>query len=116
MIPKKILTKEFDIQVAVGKEYKEDFTPEMIKDCKDFLPGDIIVKWKHGEQTGSTFGGMDNEERTWYWPIIVVQRKVEETDDEYFNRIKSEERIKKEFEQKERLEYLRLKAKFEPEV
>ena len=36
-----------------------------------------------------------------------------ETDDEYFKRMKEEAQRNKDIEERERLEYLRLKAKFE---
>ena len=67
------------------------------------------------EQKESGFGSMKSEDEldTYLIPKITVIRQRPETDDEYFQRMKEEEdrvRIK---EEGEKLEYLRLKAKFE---
>jgi hypothetical protein len=116
MEQRRTLTKEIKVQLSPYEAYtKKPFTPELFNACKDFQPGDIIREFKYGEICEVPFGSMDDNEVTSYSPIIVVERKVLETDEEFFTRMKQEEATKKQTDERERLEFLRLKAKFEPE-
>ena len=116
MEQRRTLTKEIKVQLSPYEAYdKKPFTPEPFNACKDFQPGDIIKEFRYSEKHEVPFGSMDDNEVTSYSPIVVVYRKMLETDEEFFTRMKQEETLKKQTDERERLEFLRLKAKFEPE-
>lgn len=80
-------------------------------------PEDEIAELKWVEESGR--GGMmrmDDEEWHHAYFQVTVLRPRPETDEEYFARKKEEAKRVQEREDRERLEYLRLKAKFEPET
>jgi hypothetical protein len=88
---------------------------DLIKSNEDkLLPNDRILDFRWDEARDTGFGNYSQEPPGMiYYPVMVVSRSVEETDDEYFKRMKRNEDNKKAIEQKEKLEYLRLKAKYE---
>ncbi len=113
---RRTLTKKINIQLTPYMHWtKVPFTPELLIACKDFQPGDIIRDLKYADITEVPFGSMEDNEVTSYAPIVVVERQMIETDDEFFERMKYEEEVKRRTDERERLEFLRLKAKFEPE-
>jgi hypothetical protein len=59
---------------------------------------------------------MNEEEQYYHHWAFVVRNQRDETDDEYYERLKKHEQNLKQIEEKEKLEYLRLKAKFEGEI
>jgi len=73
---------------------------------------DIVDGFSWDEERAGLFS-YDNTEETVDIPIIVVKRSREETDEEYLERMKQDAVLKKSKEEREKLEYLRLKAKFE---
>jgi hypothetical protein len=116
MEQRRTLTKLIDVQLAPFENWtKQPFTPELFNACKDFKPGDIIKSFIYKEHSGPSFLSTDDGDVRSYSPVVVVERKVVETDEEYFARMKQEETLKKQTDERERLEFLRLKAKFEPE-
>ena len=117
MIPKKIITKEFRVQLAPYEAWtKKPFTADLFQNCKELLPTDIITGIAYDMSEGGGFGGNDsyddNPTRR-YAPVVIVTREVLETDEEYMERISIDERRKEEVENREYLEYLRLRAKYE---
>jgi hypothetical protein len=58
--------------------------------------------------------GMEDDNKVWFKRTTLTVRSYrEETDEEYLKRMKDDERREGEMKERERLEYLRLKAKFE---
>ncbi len=90
-----IINERLDLPIKEGKEYKEDITWLDFKSIKNMLDTDIIcgLEWK-------------NEQKT---PYIRIIRKREETDEEFFQRLKVENEEKVKTENREKLESLRLK-------
>lgn len=113
MIPRKKIEYEIDIAIKQNQDFKCDITWGDFLNSIALLPTDKIVQFKWKEDTYIPPFSMDDQEITNYTFCVVVSRTREETDEEYFNRLKKEEQQKAEFEKKERLEYLRLKAKFD---
>ena len=115
MVPKKILTKEFKIQLDAYRIYeKVPITVELFRSCDKLLPTVIQGVFHDKSERGVTFGyDPDDSTSSYYAPVVVVTRQVVETDEEYMDRISAEERRKEEIESKEHLEYLRLRAKYE---
>jgi len=113
MIPKKILTKKFRVQLAPYKSWtKIPFTVDLFQNCKELLPTDIISEFEYDMSEGTSFGSNDDNTTRSYAPVVIVTREVLETDEEYMERISVEERRKEEVENREYLEYLRLCAKY----
>ena len=76
------------------------------------MPDDDVIGLAVRTEKYTPYGFNDDErERTFV--VVRVNRKRKETDEEYFARQKKEAKEKADFEEKEKLEYLRLKAKFE---
>ena len=101
---------EFPVSVKGGlREYKHGIAWEELTGTPDILSTDIFngVTW-HDSKSGF---GYSDESPTYYHPYVLVYRERLETDDEYFQRMK-QEAVR---EEKEYLEYLRLKAKYEKE-
>lgn len=114
MIPKKILTKKIQIQLSPFESWiKRPFTADLIQNCKELQPNDVLLNLTHIQSKNTIGWGNDgdNEDRS-YAPYLIVTREVLETDEEYMERISVEERKKEELENKEYLEYLRLSAKY----
>ena len=112
MIPKKILTKKIQIQLAPFESWiKRPFTADLIQNCKELQPTDVLLNFTHIQAENTIGWGNDDEDRS-YAPYLIVTREVLETDEEYMERISVEERKKEELENKEYLEYLRLSAKY----
>lgn len=68
-----------------------------------------ISEWRD-----APMGYMGDDNQVWvhYW-VLVVKNYRPETDDEYFKRNQNEQTHQNQIAEKEKLEYLRLKAKFE---
>ncbi len=116
---RKTIEERIYVQILPGTDYKIDVFPKDLLATKGLLDTDKIVAfdWKKWESKGG-FGSYSEEDegtKTYYSPCVVVLRKRQETDDEYFKRMKEETQRNKDVEERERLEYLRLKAKFEQE-
>ncbi len=109
---KKVITEtiKLPIPVAVTEEWEIDIKWEELIATKDVLPNDVFLghTWEYKE-----IAGFGSEAKTYRVPFLVIKRQREETDDEFFLRLKSADSITKEKEERERLEYLRLKAKYE---
>lgn len=115
MEQRKTVEEKIYIQILPGKDYKEEVKGSDFKKVQDILDTDRIIgfEWKIWEE--KPFMSMEDEMKTFYAPCIIVLRKRPETDEEYFKRMKEDEQHKKDVDERERLEYLRLKAKFENE-
>jgi len=93
-------------------------TWENLLKTKDILPTDEIIKFVSIRKVTPDiwgFGNMDMDESPEYIyaPGIMVKRRRIETDDEYVSRLKIGQTQKDRSEERDHLEYLRLKAKFE---
>lgn len=85
---------------------------------KDVLPTDIVseVGYRKVKESGMFSMKMEDELETLDVATLVVIRNRPETDEEYFQRQQREETQRNQILEREKLEYLRLKAKFENNV
>lgn len=105
----------FQIPIDSVKTYKTDIFWKDILNIKGLQETDKIIDLHWKEEKESGFGSLayEDELETYMIPEISISRKRQETDEEYLKRNREEaDRIKR-IEEKEKLEYLRLKAKFE---
>ncbi len=112
-------------QVYPYSEYRQKLVWKDLIATEGLLPDDVVedITWDVKKGEYSTWGQMDDEPArtyTHYSILVTVKRWREETDDEYLERMRKikVDEDKKVAEQKltnekEKLEYLRLKAKFE---
>lgn len=100
----------FNIPVKVTTYEKAIMWGDLIK-TEGPLPTDVLsgINWRK-EQSG--FGGMDSNPDVYLIPMITIIRKRPETDSEYLLRKQVESKTAKNKLEKDRLEYLRLKAIF----
>jgi len=118
---KERITINEDIYLPIPIEkietYEQHITMQDILSVSGYRSTDIFVgvEWYYEKESGFGIMDMDYELKTYCYPKLVLIRKRPETDEEYFKRVKLIETIKKQTEERERLEYLRLKAKFEKE-
>ena len=115
MEQRKTVEEKIYIQILPGNDYKEEVTGSDFKKVEGILDTDRVIGFEWKTWQDRQFMSMDDEEKTFYAPCVTVLRKRPETDDEYFKRMKEETQHKKNIDERERLEYLRLKAKFENE-
>ena len=120
MIPRETVNKKLTFGIKLGKEYKEQpfCTWKQLTETKGLLPTDVIDEFTYVKEIEEFpgFGSMDDEEdypKTYYTPSVIVIRPRPENDEEYEKRMSRAEEIKKNTDEREKLEYLRLKAKFE---
>jgi hypothetical protein len=112
MNQRKTIDEKIDIQIKPATDYRESILVSELLATKDILPTDTVIGIGYVEKEERSFG-MD-EPKTFYTPILRVIRKRPETDEEYSKRMEQEAKTLKDVEEREKLEYLRLKAKFEP--
>lgn len=114
MEQRKTVDEKISFTIKDAKEYKTDITFGELCAVKDVLPTDILNDISFKKEEGSGFGLMSEDDiRSYYVPTLTIIRKRPETDDEFLKRKQDEETINRQKEEKEKLEYLRLKAKFE---
>lgn len=114
MEQRKTVDEKISFTIKESKEYKTDITFGELCAVKDVLPTDILNDISFKKEEGSGFGLMSEDDiRSYYVPTLTVIRKRPETDDEFLKRKQDEENVNRQKDEKERLEYLRLKAKFE---
>lgn len=103
-------TIKIPIPVAMTEEWEVDIKWEELIGTKGILPNDIFLgyTWEYKE-----VASWCSDAKTYRAPYLVIRRERPETDDEYLLRLKSVERTLIEENEKEYLEYLRLKAKYE---
>lgn len=112
-------TIEERITIKIGKQfaetYKNPYTWKDLMETDKVLPTDTVYNFCYVEEKENGFGSMKMEDKLddYYYPAIVVIRPRPETDDEYLKRKQQEQVYSKQTEEREKLEYLRLKAKFE---
>lgn len=111
---RKILSKKLTFEIPAEYPYYEHLGyiwGDLIK-TKELLPTDRIYKLYTEDREND---GMGFTETTKYTvPLITVIRDVPETDEEYFTRMSTKEADDARIREEEFLEFLRLKAKFEP--
>lgn len=112
---------EFKVPIKEGSmQYKRNLLWSEILATEGLLPTDSLhsIHWKKLEPTGMEGFGMMGEvgreyvPDDYYEPIIAVKRPRPETDDEYLKRKQIEAVREREQLEKEKLQYLTLKAKF----
>lgn len=79
---------------------------------KGILPGDILSNIYFEESEGKVWDD-DTQGNSTYRLVMKVKRWSEETDEEYLTRMQNLEKQQRAVDEREKLEYLRLKAKFE---
>ena len=106
-----------NVPVLPGRfdRYKPGILWEELMKTKDVLPTDIISEIGYRTEKENGFGSMKREDELEdiHIPTLVVKRDRLETDEEFLKRKQSDETFKKQQEEKDKLEYLRLKARFE---
>lgn len=119
MEQRKIIDERIRVQIDFPKDYKESFvcTWEKLQSLQNILPSDKVIGLGFFEEKkGGGFGISEEEaQETVYVPCLVIIRPRPETDEEYLKRMRDKEEFISYQEEKERLEFLRLKAKFEPD-
>lgn len=117
METRKIVDEKIDLRIGKqpAETYKKEFTWKDLQETEGVLPTDIIWHffYRQERETGMFSMKMEDELIDYYWPIMQVCRKRPETDDEFLARKTREQESKNKTEEQEKLEYLRLKAKFE---
>ena len=117
MESRQIVNERLTFPIKQGKTYKptEFCTWEELINTERLKPTDIIIDFFYKEEKENGFASMKTEDEleTYYTPSVTVIRKRPENDEEYSQRMQLEASAKKQQEEKERLDYLRLKAKFE---
>jgi len=101
------------IPVPLLESWKVDIKWKDLIKIEGILPDDSVkmIEWKL--QEFPNFGYSEPNNSQYYVPYLVVEREVEETDEQYLERMREEAKNNKEKEDEERLLYLKLKAKFE---
>lgn len=120
MKPRKVVNEKlhFSIGKNLGKDYKDPkfCTWKDLIETNGPLSSDTLDSFYYKEEISKNWSDdMEDKEHSFFIPTVIVIRPRLENDDEYFTRMKAEETIENEKNEKERLEYLRLKAKFEKE-
>jgi hypothetical protein len=104
-------TIKVSIPVALTEEWEVDIKWSELIATQGVLENDVFLG--HTWEDKEIMGWCQSEPKTYRVPYLVLRREREETDDEFFLRLKEADKITKEKEDRERLEYLRLKAKYE---
>lgn len=113
---RRYVTEELRLRIGNKQEtFPFDLTWKMLVETEGVLPDDVFnqIVFIDEKESGAFGYKMPDELETFTVPYLIVHRRRLETDDEYFKRMKYEEETRKRIEEKEKLEYLRLKAKFE---
>jgi hypothetical protein len=118
MKSRKIIDEKLTFPIKSGLDYKPSIfcTWKELVETKGILPDDKLNDLIYREDKESGFMNLDYDEQNpkkYYVPCVVVIRPRPETDEEYFKRMKEEEVVENQINEREKLEYLRLKAKFE---
>lgn len=113
---RKIIDEKILISIPIKvKSYKNDIYWRDILDIEGIQLDDKVhdIIWKKEEQINFGSEDIENEDNIVMVPKLFVTRKRKETDKEYLDRKRIEENQNKINEERDKLEYLRLKAKFE---
>lgn len=111
---------QVDREVAIEDTMFQDnrVTAEKIrKTLLNIRADETIISFDNIRGTHEVWGGDERDEPAYhnYWAFTCRSWRPE-TDDEFFERQKRENNEKKIFDERERTQYLKLKAKFEPET
>lgn len=100
--------------IGTTEDWKQPLLFKDVKNAKGVLLTDSVMAIGYTQKESSGFGMMDEDDIcTLYTPSIEVDRERVETDNEYKERMDREISRIRENEDRDRLDYLRLKAKFE---
>lgn len=100
--------------VVIGSSNYGIITRDMIvKTMANVAPDEKIVGMVERKGTHVPFGSMDGEEESYQYTAFVVRKSRLETDNEYLERMKKENKIAEDKLERDRLLYLELKARFE---
>lgn len=115
MNERKKIPVERDIRLEEVPFTTKVLRQHLIDAAKQMTDEEEVYGWARRRGTTPVWGGDQNEPEQYYnYPVLIVVSYRDETDEEYFNRIKEEEFLKKAREDSDRTLYLKLKAKFEP--
>lgn len=113
-------TRDFEYKLPITSwfDYKPTLCAYHILDCRELLPSDKIIgittERKEYQKLTGEYG--DDGATYQYRIIIRALRTREETDEEFYDRITKAENERKDKEEKDRLLYLELKARFETNI
>jgi hypothetical protein len=117
MEQRQIVDEKITFPIKGGSIYKssEFCTWKELIETQGPISSDIIHDLFYKEVECRGWGEMseDNEPSIWYVPTVTVIRPRPETDEEFEIRMRIKATFAQQNEERERLEYLRLKAKFE---
>lgn len=103
-----------DIQIEEGQYAKGVTADQLIVAAKQMKEGEYVSEFTRRKGFHDVWGAGQDEPQGYHdYPVIVAVSFRPETDEEYFYRMQKEEEIKNDAEDKDRREYLRLKAKYE---
>lgn len=118
MEQRKFIDEIINLPIGEGlsEDYKKEYTWADLLKTKNILDTDIVWNFYYKEEKESGFASMKTEDElgNYYYPVIQVKRCRPETDEEFLKRKQTEQSYRNKTEEQEKLEYLRLKAKFEP--
>lgn len=119
MEQRQIIKEQIILNIPVNRNSFDSYKPgirwsELIE-TKNVLPTDIISEVGYRTEKENGFGSMkmDDELEDIHIATLVVIRNRPETDDEFLKRQKEKNNFQHNIEEREKLEYLRLKAKYD---
>lgn len=103
-----------EIFICSPTQYETPTSDNVIRACKQMAKGEIVIGIRHIQEHREPGFGSMTEEPVWVNIYVLQVRKMrDETDEEYLIRRKNEERLAIEQLERDKLQYLNLKAKFE---
>ena len=105
--------RQRDILIHVEQWTERIKQDALIAAAKQVKEGEYIIGITERSGHHVPWGAMDDEEVYYHNKVLVVGWIEPESDDEYFTRVKEDERHKHEAEEREKTTYLRLKAKYD---
>jgi hypothetical protein len=119
MEKKIILTKKIPLKCVEGASYERTIWWSDLLDMQGIKRTDGIYsfRWEKRQLPSSGFGFPDDDDspKYVYDLIVTVIRKLEETDAEYYDRMREIAAKEKQDKEQRYLQYLKLKAEFENE-
>jgi hypothetical protein len=118
MKQRRIVDEQIIINIPVSTynmhphRYKPGILWQELLNTKDVLPTDVISEIGYRMVKENGFGSMKMDDELEDIPVatLVVIRKRQESDDEYYNRMKEENKISEDRVTRDKNEFLRIKA------
>lgn len=102
--------------IRLSGDYKKPTKEDIVKAIPEMSEDEYLVGFT--ERTGyhERWGGdRDDADIPYQYYCFVVEKMRDETDEEFLKRMNKDEKAKQELEERDKIQYLRLKAKFEPQ-